>query len=85
MKRLETPLLATILLLLSGTPAFGQVSLAVTGGVNIASMDISTDDDFVLDLQSVTRLSIRLREVVRFAPYLAAHLAVYRYAIYHER
>ena len=27
----------------------------------------------------------RLREVVRFAPYLAAHLAVYRYAIYHER
>ena len=60
MKRFATPLLAIILLLLTWTPAFGQVSLAVTGGLNIASMDISTDDDFVLDLQSVTRLSIGL-------------------------
>ena len=60
MKRFATPLLATILLLLTGTPAFGQVSLAVTGGVNIASLDISTDSDFVPDLKSVTRLSIGL-------------------------
>ena len=60
MKRFATPLLATILLLLTGTPALGQVSLAVTGGVNIASMDISTDDDFLPDFQSVTRLSIGL-------------------------
>ena len=54
-------LLATILLLLTGTPALGQVSLVVTGGVNIASLDISTDDDFfVPDFKSVTRLSIGL-------------------------
>ncbi len=60
MKRFATPLLATILLLLTGTPAFGQVSIAVTGGVNIASLDISTDSDFAPDLKSVTRLSIGL-------------------------
>ena len=61
MKRFATPLLATILLLLTGTPAFGQVSIAVTGGVNIASLDISTDSDFFSpDLKSVTRLSIGL-------------------------
>ena len=60
MKRLATPLLVTILLLLTWTPAFGQISLAVTGGVNIASLDISTDDAFVPEIQSVTRLSIGL-------------------------
>ena len=60
MKCLLTPLLATTLLLLTGTSALGQVSLAATGGVNIASMDFSTDDDFVPDFQSVTRLSIGL-------------------------
>ena len=60
MKRFATPLLATILLLLTVTPALGQVSLAVTGGVNIASMDISTGSDFAPDLKSVTRLSIGL-------------------------
>ena len=60
MKRFATPLLATILLLLTGTPAFGQVSIAVTGGVNIASLDISTGSDFAPDLKSVTRLSIGL-------------------------
>ena len=60
MKRFATPLLTTFLLLLTVTPAFSQVSLAVTGGVNIASLDISTDSDFVPDIQSVTRLSIGL-------------------------
>ena len=61
MKRLATPLLTTFLLLLTVTPAFSQVSLAVTGGVNIASMDISTESDFLApDLKSVTRLSIGL-------------------------
>ena len=60
MKRLLPPLLATILLLLTGTPAFGQVSLAVTGGMNIASLNVSTDDGFVPDFQSVMRLSIGL-------------------------
>ena len=60
MKRLATPLLTTTLLLLTGTPALGQVSITVTGGVSIASLDISTDSDFAPDLKSVTRLSIGL-------------------------
>ena len=61
MKRLATPILATTLLLLTVTPVFSQVSLAVTGGVNIATLKVDTDFGAPPGAEkSVKRLSIGL-------------------------
>ncbi len=48
MKVAATPTLAFALLLLSGTPAAGQTTLILTGGVNSASMDFGSSlNDFL--------------------------------------
>ena len=61
MKHLATPILATTLLLLTVTPAFSQVSLAVTGGVNIATLKVDTEFGAPPGAEkSVKRLSIGL-------------------------
>ncbi len=58
MKHRATPLLATALLLLPASPAYGQTTLALTGGVNIATLSIGSDAGPVPDVESVTRASI---------------------------
>lgn len=60
MKHLATLILAIVLLPLGRMPAAGQTSLALTGGVNIASVDVEDDSGFVPYIQSVTRISLGL-------------------------
>ncbi len=60
MKHFATSLLAIVLLLLVRMPVAGQTSLALTGGVNIASVDVGDDSRLVPDFQSVTRNSLGL-------------------------
>ncbi len=60
MKPFPTPFLATALLLLPASPAFGQTTLALTGGINIATLDIGSDSGFVPDTESATRISFGL-------------------------
>lgn len=59
MKRLATSLLVTMLLL-PGIPARAQTTLAISGGMNVASMDFAGETEFVPDFQSVNRASIGL-------------------------
>ena len=64
MKRSSTLFFAAALLLLSQAPASAQTKIALTGGATISSLDITTDDDFYPDFQSVTRLSIGLAATI---------------------
>ena len=50
--------LAVPFLLLAAAPVAGQTRLGVTGGLNLASVDVSTGDIFVPDFESVARISI---------------------------
>ena len=53
------PLLCAVpFLLLAAAPVAGQTRLGVTGGMNLASVDVSTNDLFVPDFESVARLAI---------------------------
>ena len=58
MKPFATPLLATALLLLPASTASGQTTLALTGGINIATLEITSDAGLAPDTESVTRTSI---------------------------
>lgn len=60
MKHLTTPLLALVLLLLAQLPAAGQTTLALTGGVNIASVDVEDEAEAVPDFLSISRMSVGL-------------------------
>ena len=60
MTRLATPLLAATLAVSPGAAAFGQTTLALTGGVNLASIDVTLRTDPVPDFQSRTGMVIGL-------------------------
>ena len=60
MKRLAIPLLAVVLLLLVQAPAAAQTTLALSGGINIASADVEDASEMVPDIVSVTRVSVGL-------------------------
>ena len=57
MKHHTTPLLATALLLLPASPANGQTTVALTGGVNIATLSIASTAGPVPGVESVRRAS----------------------------
>ena len=58
MRRLLLPLIAAPFLLLTPASAIAQIKLGVTGGLNLASVDVSSESAFVPDFESVTRLSL---------------------------
>ena len=59
-----SPLLLTGLLLVPATPAAGQTSLSLTGGINVASLEVDSSDPLVPNLQSVSRMSIGLAATI---------------------
>ena len=59
-----SPLLLTGLLLVPATPAAGQTSLSLTGGINVASLEVDSSDSLVPNLQSVSRISIGLAATI---------------------
>ena len=61
MTRLATPLLAATLAVSPGAAAFGQTTLALTGGVNLASIDVTLRTDPVPDFQFEDRNGDRAR------------------------
>ena len=60
MKHLTPPLLALVLLLPAQAPAAGQTTLALSGGLNIASADVEDASAMVPDAVSITRASVGL-------------------------
>lgn len=60
MKRLATPLVAIVLLPLAQAPTAAQTTFALTGGLNIASADVTDASAVVPDVVSVTRRSFGL-------------------------
>ena len=50
--------LAASLLLLTAAPAASQLRIGVNGGLNFASVDLSSEEGFVPDFESVTRMSL---------------------------
>lgn len=60
MRRLATLFAAMPLFLLAPPPAAAQTGLALTGGVNIVSLDVADDTEIVPDAQSINRISLGL-------------------------
>ena len=60
MKHLAMPLVALVLLPLAAAPAAAQTTLALTGGLNIASADVTDAAAVVPEAVSVTRMSFGL-------------------------
>ena len=58
MPRLPLLLIAAPLLGLTPAPTAAQVKLGVTGGLNLASVSVSSESGFVPDFESVTRLAL---------------------------
>lgn len=56
MRNASTLLTAASLLLLTAVPAASQIRLGANGGLNLASAAVSSESDFVPDLESVTRM-----------------------------
>ncbi len=54
------PLLAVALLPLAQTPTSAQTTLALTGGLNFASADVTDETAVVPDVVSITRISVGL-------------------------
>ena len=64
MRRLSLLLIAAPFLLLTPAPTVAQIKLGVTGGLNLASVDVSSESAFVPDFESVTRLSLGLSATI---------------------
>ncbi len=64
MRRLLLPLIAAPFLLLTPASTVAQIKLGVTGGLNLASVDVSSESAFVPDFESVTRLSLGLSATI---------------------
>lgn len=64
MRKLSHLLIAAPFLLLSPAPTAAQVKLGVTGGLNLASVDVSSESAFVPDFESVTRFSLGLSATI---------------------
>lgn len=62
-------------LLLTAAPAAGQTRLGVTGGLNLASVDVSTGELFVPDFESVARMSIGVSVTMPISENLGFQLA----------
>lgn len=60
MKRLALSLLAVVLLLLAQAPAAAQTTLALSGGINLASANVEDASAMVPDIVSITRASVGL-------------------------
>lgn len=75
MRRLSPLLIAAPLLLLTPAPTAGQVKLGVTGGLNLASVNFSSESAFVPDFQSVTRLSLGVSATIPFSETWGLQLA----------
>ena len=69
-----SPLLLTGLLLVPATPAAGQTSLSLTGGINVASLEVDSSDPLVPNLQSVSRMSIGLAATIPISERVAIQL-----------
>ena len=63
MRLFPLPFLVPVFLVL-GTSAHAQTTISFTGGMNLASLNLDTDDAFVPNLQSVTRLSFGIAATI---------------------
>ena len=70
MKRLATLLLAAFLPMVPAALASGQTTIALTGGPNIASIDVGSDTEFVPDFRAVTRISVGIAANVPMSEHL---------------
>ena len=75
MRRLLLLLIAAPFLLLTPAPTAAQVKLGVTGGLNLASVNVSSESAFVPDFESVTRLSLGLSATIPLSETLGLQLA----------
>lgn len=75
MRTISRLLIAAPLFLLTPAAAAAQIKLAVTGGMNLASVDVSTEDTFVPDFESVTGLSLGLSATIPLSETLGFQLA----------
>ena len=64
MRRLLLLLITAPFLLLTPAPTVAQIKLGVTGGLNLASVNVSSESAFVPDFESVTRLSLGLSATI---------------------
>ncbi|MCY4573510.1 MAG: porin family protein [Gemmatimonadetes bacterium] len=64
MRNLSRLLIAAPLFLLTPAPTAAQTKLGITGGLNLASVDISSESGLVPDFESVTRLSLGLSATI---------------------
>ncbi|MDE2676294.1 MAG: hypothetical protein OXI76_00150 [Gemmatimonadota bacterium] len=64
MRRLLLLLITAPFLLLTPAPTDAQTKLGVTGGLNLASVNFSSESAFVPDFESVTRLSLGLSATI---------------------
>ena len=58
MRNLSRLLIAAPFFLLTPAPTAAQTKLGITGGLNLASVDVSSESDLVPDFESVTRFSL---------------------------
>lgn len=75
MRRLPLLLIAAPLLALTPAPTAAQVKLGVTGGLNLASVSVSSESGFVPDFESVTRLALGVSATIPFAESWGLQLA----------
>lgn len=64
MRTLSPLLIAAAFLLLTPAQTAAQTKLGVTGGLNLASVSVSSESGFVPDFESVTRLSLGLSATI---------------------
>ena len=75
MPRQHSFALAACFLLLATTPAAGQTRIGITGGLNLASVDITTGGLFVPEFESVARMSVGLSATTFFSESVGLQLA----------
>lgn len=75
MRTFSSLLIATPLLLLTPAPSAAQTRLGITGGLNLASVDVSSEEAFVPDFESKTGLSLGLSATLPLSETLGLQLA----------
>lgn len=75
MRTLSGLLIATPLLLLTPAPTAAQTKLGITGGLNLASVDVSSESGFVPDFESKTGLSLGLSATIPLSETLGLQMA----------
>lgn len=75
MRTFSSLLIAAPLFLLTPAPTDAQTRVGITGGLNLASVDVSSESGFVPDFESITGLSLGLSATIPLSKTLGLQLA----------